>query len=148
MKLKAILALTCALAIGVIAAGCGGGDDEDSTTTAEITQADFVAQGNQICAQANAEIDQAGQQLGDSVDEATLESFASDTVVPNVQGQIDDIKALGAPDGQQAQIDAMLAAAQSGVDALTADPSQIKDDTLFDDANAKADAIGLTECSG
>jgi len=150
MKLNATLAVIAALALGGIAAGCGSSSDDSttSTTAAAISKADFLAKGNQICKQGNDAINTAGNQLGNSVNEQQLEDFASSTVVPNVQKQIDGIKALGAPAGQEAQVNAMLAAAQSGVDELKSDPSKIKDDSLFKDANQKANAVGLTECAG
>jgi hypothetical protein len=149
MKLNAILAVAIALALGGIAAGCGGSSDDNSTsTTAAISKADFLAQGNQICKQGNDEINTAGKQLGNSVNEQQLEDFAANTVVPSIQKQIDGIKALGAPAGEEAQVNQLVSTAQADLDKLKADPSQIKDDGLFKDANQQANTIGLTECAG
>jgi hypothetical protein len=147
MKLNAILAVAVALAVGGIAAGCASSDDNsDTTTTAAISNADFVAQANQICKQGNAEVEQAGKQLG-NVNEAQLEDFVTNTVVPNIQKQVDGVEALGAPAGKEAQLNGLISAAQADLDQLKADPSKIQDDHLFDDSNQKATALGLTECA-
>ena len=57
------------LALGLIAAGCGDDDDEssdtgtDAVTAAALTKEEYLAQGNQICKQGNAETDAAAQQV-------------------------------------------------------------------------------------
>jgi len=149
MKLNATLAAACAVAIAGVAAGCGDDNGNGTTTAAaSISTADFVAQANQICKQGNAELEKAGKQLGKSVNEAQLEDFATNTLVPNVQGQIDQVKALGAPAGQESSVSQLIATVQADVDELKADPSKIKNDHLFDDANRAANDLGLTECAG
>ena len=149
MKLNATLATACVLVIAGVAAGCGD-DNGDGTTTAaaSISTADFVAQANQICKQGNAEIEKAGKKLGQSVNEAQLEDFAANTLVPSIQGQIDDVKALGAPAGQESSVNQLISTVQGDVDQLKADPSKVKDDHLFDDANRAANDLGLKECAG
>ncbi len=147
MKLNATLAVAVALALGGIAAGCGSSNDDSTTSTAAISKADFVAQANQICKQGNAEVEQAGKQLG-NVNEAQLEDFVANTVVPNIQKQVDGVKALGAPAGEEAQLNELISVTQADLDQLKADPSKIQDDHLFDDSNQKATALGLTECAG
>lgn len=147
MKLNATLAVAVAMALGGIAAGCGSSNDDSTTSTAAISKADFVAQANQICKQGNAEVEQAGKQLG-NVNEAQLEDFVANTVVPNIQKQVDGVKALGAPAGEEAQLNELISVTQADLDQLKADPSKIQDDHLFDDSNQKATALGLTECAG
>jgi hypothetical protein len=147
MKLNATLAVAVALALGGIAAGCGSSNDDSTTSTAAISKADFVAQANQICKQGNAEVEQAGKQLG-NVNEAQLEDFVANTVVPNIQKQVDGVKALGAPPGEEAQLNELISVTQADLDQLKAGPSKIQDDHLFDDSNQKATALGLTECAG
>jgi hypothetical protein len=151
MKLNAILAIAAALALGGIAAGCGDDNNDSSTSTtaaAAISKADFVARGNRICKQGNDEINQAGEQLGKSVNQQQLEDFATNTVVPSIQKQIDGIKALGAPAGEEAQVNQLITTAQADLDELKADPSKLQKDNLFKDANQQASALGLTECAG
>ena len=55
MKRNAILLLAGGARLGLIAAGCGGNDDESSDTgtdsTTALTKAEFLKQGNAICQQ-------------------------------------------------------------------------------------------------
>ena len=154
MSRSTVSVIALALAAGLIAAGCdddnGGSSNAatgNTTTAAEaISKEEFAAKANQICKQGNQEIEQAGSQLGRSVNESQLEDFASNTLVPNVQSQIDGVRALGAPEGQEQQVTQFLDTAQADLDQLKADPSKIKDDHLFDDSDKQAKALGLTEC--
>jgi hypothetical protein len=147
MKLYSTLAVVGALALGAFAAGCGDSNDDSTTSTAAISKADFVAQANQICKQGNDEIEATGKQLG-NLNEAQLEQFASDTIVPNIQKQVDGVKALGAPAGEEAQVDQLVSTVQGDIDELKADPSKITDDSLFAEANKQSRALGLNECAG
>jgi hypothetical protein len=149
MRIKATILVAAAVALAGIAAGCGDDNNDSTTSAAEtISKADFVAKANQICKQGNADIDQAGKQLPHNLNEAQLEDFASSTLVPKVQSQIDGVKALGAPAGEEAQVNKLLATVQADLDQLKADPSKIKDDHLFDDSDQQAKALGLNECAG
>ena len=69
--------------------------------------------------------------------------------MPNTPGHHDDIEALGAPEGSDADVTAMLDSLQGGIDAVQADPSLINGDTNpFGEANDMAAALGLTDCTG
>jgi hypothetical protein len=148
MKLN-LFAVVAVLAVGAIATGCGSSDDNgDSTTTAAISKTAYVTQANQICKQGTAEIDQAGKQLGNNVTNAQLEDFVANTLVPNTQQQVDGVKALGAPAGEEAQVNHLISVTQADLDQLKADPAKIHDDHMFDDSNQAAKALGLNECAG
>ncbi len=151
-----ILLPAFALGVSLALTGCGGSDSNnakpsDSTTSAApaISTADFTEQANAVCASGNAEIQSAADALGDNPSQDEIEAFASDTLVPNIQGQHDDIEALGAPEGSDADVTAMLDSLQGGIDAVQADPSLINGDTNpFGEANDMAAALGLTDCTG
>ena len=134
----------CALAL----AACGG-DDESTTDTTQgtpLTHDDFVAQADSICQSADSELDQVGQELGNSPSQADLEKTVEDTVVPNLQQQLNAIEALGAPEGETEQVDEITSGLSDAISELEADPSKITDDTLFADVNQKAEDFGLTVC--
>ena len=101
MKNK-VLALGAAAAIAVALAACGSDDGDDTsatdTTTAAISQDDWVAQANQICADGNKEIEQAAPDGND------IEAFVTDTFIPGIQSQIDAIRALK-PRGPDIRLD-------------------------------------------
>ena len=144
--LKRMLALGAAGAIAVGFAACGSDDDgddtsaTDSTTATTISEDDFVAQANQICADGNKELN-GGPQDGD------IEAFVNDTFIPNIQGQIDAIRALGAPEGQEEQITEFLDDAEDDLDELKDDPTSLSEES-FKEVNQEAAALGLDECAG
>lgn len=146
MRSKAALAIASVLAIGGIAAGCGS-DDDDATTVARISKSEFIAKADQICKQADRQLGKAGSALGDHPSQAQLTDFSNNTLIPNVQGQIDGVRALGLPSVDEEQVNSFLTAAQSAVDRLKADPSLVEDDSLFNETRAKAELIGLKVCA-
>lgn len=154
MKRSILTVPALALAASLLA-GCGGSDGSDRKDSAPepeasaITSADFVSEANQICAGGNAEIDSASVELGDAPSEEDVSAFASDVLVPNIQDQHDAIDELGAPEGDEDAVDALLTALQDGIDALTADPTVVSvAPGPFADANAAATELGLTDCAG
>jgi len=123
---KLVWLLAGALATGLIAAGCGD-DDEKQVAAAALSKSEFIAQADAICKKGDKEIDQAGREsfaggAGKPTPEQS-EAFATDVVLPNIQGQVDGVRALGAPEGDEAEIDAFLNAAQDGIDQSEDDPS-------------------------
>ncbi len=149
-------------ALGVLAiAGCGGGDDSSTSTTgasgatgvagAPLSEDEFLKQGNAICAAGNKEIDQAAQDAftGQQPTDAQLQQFA-DIAVPSIQGQIDAIRALPAPEAIADQVTTFLDDAQSALDDVKADPSLFAAgdgaNDPFADVNQQAKALGLDEC--
>jgi hypothetical protein len=72
----------------------------------------------------------------------------ANTVVPNIEKQVDGVEALGAPAGEEAQVDQLISVTRADLAQLKADPSKIQDDSLFKDSNQQATALGLTECAG
>lgn len=150
MKRPALFLPALAMAVSLVATGCGGSDDKDDSSdepAAAISQADFVEQANQICADGNVEIDAAGDALGAAPTDEEIATFSTDVVIPNVQDQHDAIADLGAPEGDEDTVDSLLTALQDGIDGLSADPSVIMAGP-FQDAEAPATELGLTECAG
>ncbi|CAI9408279.1 hypothetical protein [Nocardioides sp. T2.26MG-1] len=152
---RSLLSLPALALAASLLAGCGGSDGSDGKDSAPepdasaIASADFVSEANQICADGNAEVDSASAELGDAPTEEDVSAFARDVLVPNIQGQHDAIAELGAPEGDQDAVDALLTALQDGIDALTADPTVVSvSPGPFADANAAATELGLTECAG
>jgi hypothetical protein len=144
-----------ALAVcGVLAlAGCGGDDGEEVTVSADElvpSKRDYVVQADTICAnvqqgietEAEAQFKISSQDFtvtpngeivfkpGRRPSDAQIERFGARTVVPAFREQVADLRSLTPPDGDEATVTAIYDAAESGVDALQADPS------LFTDSDA------------
>ncbi|MGH3993052.1 MAG: hypothetical protein ACRDSN_11400 [Pseudonocardiaceae bacterium] len=158
---KTLLAVLLAAAIAAVAAGCGGDDDDDETATTATTGASggaltkdaFVTAADGVCAQGDKQIDQAAQQEfggGGEPSTAEQERFFTDTVLPNIQNQIDGIRALAPPEGDEEQVTTILDAAQDAIDESEQDPSVITGggEDPFAEANRLAEEYGLKDCGG
>ena len=143
------LALAAVLVSGLVLVSCGDDDDTDTSTTATaLSKAEFLQQGNAICAKGNKAVDQLANQTFEANQEPTdaqIEQFAKQAA-PLIQQQIDGIRALGAPAGDEAQVNAILDDAQAALDKLEQDPLAKGDP--FTKANQEAKAYGLTACAG
>jgi hypothetical protein len=152
MTRNVFLTLAGAAAVGLIAAGCGGGNDDASSPTgteasAALSRAEFISQADAICKASGDEIDAAGQALGKSPTGAELDAFTTDTVVPGIQSQLDQVGQLNPPEADQATIDSILASAQSVLDQVKADPGELRtNQDPFADVNKQTQAYGFKEC--
>jgi hypothetical protein len=129
MPKMAVGLLAVVLAAGLIAAGCGGDDDDDTTaatTTTEaaatgepLSKAEFIEQGDEICADANKELRELEQQeFGGGAPSEQEASEFGDELADNIQSQIDGLRGLTPPEGDEDEIAQTLDAGQEGVDQL------------------------------
>ena len=147
MKYNALWLLGLAAVTALVVAGCGGGGD-DSTSTSSLAKPAWIAKADAICKQGNQEIQQAAnEQFGKQSQQPTdaqVQQFTNESVVPSVQKQIDQIRDLGAPSGDEDQVNKILDTVQADIDktksvtTLAGDP--------FADGNAIAAQYGLTVC--
>ncbi len=130
----------------VLGGGCGGGDKAP-------TKAEFIKQADAICKKAHDKFEKdfnadfAGNQRPS---QAELNKFAENTLVPGVQGEIDDISALEPPSGDEAEINAIIDAVQGGVDRIKADPGVLSPKVAFDPqkkGHQLAKDYGMKECA-
>jgi ABC-type lipoprotein release transport system permease subunit len=144
MKLRAALALTAVVAFGAIAAGCGSSGDDSSTSS--LTKAEWIAKADAICQQGNQAIEQAAQQQfgNQRPTAAEVKQFATGTALPKTQDQVDQIKALGAPSGDEDQVNHILDTVQADIDK--AKSSGDIENATFADGNALAKQYGLKVC--
>ena len=141
--------LVLGLAAGLLVAGCGGDDDDSAPSKQE-----FVSEANQICTDGGKQIDKEGQKLfgsGSKPSKKEQEQFVTDTLVPNVQDQIDEIQDLTPPEGDEEQVTAILDSAEAATDEMRADPTAVIEESgpdPFAKTDKLAKAYGLTACAG
>lgn len=136
------------------------GPEEQSTTTSEAevettttttapadddAKADFLARANEIC---RVGADALAGSEPSSNDQEALAAYVKDVFVPAVRKQIDDIRALGLPPGDEAELTAIFDATYAALDRLAADPITIVNsgEDPFDRVNQQLIAYGLTDC--
>ncbi len=129
--------------VAATAAGCG------SSSKPTITKAEYVKKGNAICAHGNATQQAAAASLGEHPSQAQIEALVTGTLIPGIQSQIDAIRALGAPSGEEATVSHMLDVAQEDLDKVKSNPSALAQESAHPFANfaAIAHPYGLTECA-
>jgi hypothetical protein len=149
------LALTTALIVGVCVAGCGGSDSTTTKTTAAITKAEFVTKGNAVCVKGekaqeveiNAYIKKNGLEKQKPTKAQNVE-IVETVLAPNIQSQIDGVKALGAPSGEEQQVNSALELSQQTLEKIEANPElAFGKGNAFAAAGKQLHALGLEECA-
>lgn len=129
----------------LVLAGCGGGGGR------ELSKASYVEKGSAICADSRQRIESATasafSQQGSipSVEEIT--SFATKTIAPTIQREVDRLRDLEPPSDDSDRADNMLKAGQDGVDQVREDPTIILSGSKsFERYRELSSAYGLKDC--
>lgn len=110
--------LICLLALGGLVVGCGGDSDGGDGGGDAPTKAEFVKEAEAKCKEIYKEVQKqlaaAARSLrANPSDEKGQEELLINTIIlPTLQKQHDLIEELGAPDGDEERVDAILAALQ------------------------------------
>jgi hypothetical protein len=149
------LVVMAALIVGVCVAGCGSSDSTTTEKTTAITKAEFVAKGNAVCvkgekaqeAEFNAYVKKHG--LENKKPSKAQEAELVETVLaPNIQSQIDGVKALGAPSGEEQQVNSAVELSQQTLEKIEANPElAFGQENSFAAAGKQLHALGLKECA-
>ena len=111
--MRLLAALGAAILAAAIVAGCGSSSNNSSSATpAALTKQEFLKKGNAICKKGNKQIKAGAKKQfpksGGKPSQAQLTRFVQGTIITSVQSQIDAVKALGAPAGDEAQVNAIV----------------------------------------
>jgi hypothetical protein len=157
-RLPGKTAVAATLIVGFGVAGCGGGGSKSSSSsssstpsTAHVSKAEFLKKGNAICKRGNDQVNAEGKRLFKPHARPTaaqLRGFQQ-TAISVIQGEINGVRALPRPAGDEARINRIADAAQKDLDKVKAHPALLtgKGDP-FKDANKLTKDYGLTVCGG
>jgi len=147
----------------LLAAGCGGSDSGSATgaaigqevtvTSGSLSKAEFIKRADKICEDSRSEFSKAfndfaktnkpGADLAGWVDEVAHKFF-----LPTYEEEIEQISALGAPSGDEEEIESFLNALQTRLDAIDQSPTELsKTITPLKKPEELAKAYGLTGCA-
>jgi hypothetical protein len=152
---KRFIALLVALAaLALIVAGCGSGGSDSTESTSSLTKAEFVKQGNAICAKGSKEINEGFEEFVEenglsktkAPPKAVQEEAVETVLIPKISKELESIRALGPPDEEA---EAVLDAAEEALEKGEEDPIQfLKEESTgpFAKANKLAREYGLTKC--
>lgn len=150
MKKRAIIGLVAVLAaMGLAVGGCGS-DDE----TTALTKAQFTKQVNALCKKSGEErvaqyrarqAAEQGTKKGGG-EKAREELFRQSFVIP-FQEMVEEIEELGAPEGDEEELEAIYEEWLRGAEIFEQDPLLLlSEPPTFDKANKLSAEYGLTDC--
>lgn len=149
-KLIAVFAVL-SLAIALSAAGCGGGGDSEG---GELDKASFVKQANEICERASGKM-AAGVNTISSRESAkpnydydkTQLLLVTESLIPGLEEELREIRALGVPDDAKAEAEAFLKAYQKSIDKTKANPQTgLEIVPPYESVELIGTKMGATEC--
>jgi hypothetical protein len=137
-----VLAIVCFAAL--VPSGCG-----DSSEAAPLKKSAFVQQANVICVDATQERNEASKELTENEgDGGSAEAAeAAEALVSPVESMAGEISDLGAPKGDEKEIEEIVAAFEAAAAKVEKDPLAPESTSAFAEANEMATAYGLTDCS-
>jgi hypothetical protein len=147
--------VVAATIIALVVAGCGSGGDS-STATVPISKAVFIKKVDAVCKNGTERMQRAvlkflkqGRELKRP---STAESvkLVGTVIVPSVQQEIKEIKALGVPSGDEEKVEAIVGALEEGVETAEDDPQAVvkgSSDVIFGIAGRIAGEYGIAGCS-
>ena len=158
MSRRPTLLLAAVMALAVIVAGCGSSDDGTDTVDVDvtITKDQLIAQGDRICKQGNTEIEEGFERYFEEnnisenrepSDEQGVE-IVETVLVPNLKTQAELIRGLGAPEGDEEQVEELLDSLDEAIATAEDDPEALfnEDTDPFGDVNEQAQEYGFSEC--
>lgn len=150
--------LTVSTGAFLLVAGCGGDNDDpsglSSTPPASKTKAEFVDAANAICAEKGSAMQKKTLQIlkGAQGTSNRAQLQAIDTaIVPNLEAEVDELRALTPPVGHEARVERILSAIEDTVDQLR-NAKPVDADSTFEENHPYrpgeqiAARYGLTAC--
>jgi hypothetical protein len=169
------ISLLAILSMAALAVGCGGSEGDsgktaatasnasDTTTEAassgkSLTKAEFVKAAEEVCrkagpreyAEANAYANKHQKELNQLAPIPREEKMIRAIVLPSILRQLEELRAIGLPKGDEKQIKAIFSAIETGVEEARKNPYGIELEFRTKNPLAKADDLihtyGLIEC--
>ncbi len=142
-----------ALAAVVMIVGCGGSDDGSGGES--ISKEEFIVKADAVCKRSNERMEKAfGEFLKANRDikkptDPALQQLVGDVMVPSIKREIEELRALGVPSGDEEKVEAMVAALEEGLETAEDNPKVVtsaSSDTIFGIASRIAGEYGLEIC--
>ncbi|HEY5815728.1 MAG TPA: hypothetical protein VIS95_05250 [Solirubrobacterales bacterium] len=140
------------IASGLLIAGCGS-DSEDADAQ-QIDKATFVKQANKICERASGQI--VGEITSISSRESanpqsdyleTQISIVRRALVPGIEEELEEIRALGVPEEAKQEVQAFLEAYAKAIDEAKADAKAVAEGSFpFEPVELAGTRFGISEC--
>ena len=157
MSKRLIAMLAAVLAVAIVAAGCGSSDSsssDSSETTAALSKAEFIKQGDAICTKGNKAIETEANEFAEENNvntekptKAQKEEVIVAVVAPGVRKQGEEIAELGAPSGDEQAVEEIVDAVEGGAEELEENPTPlIAGKNPLSKGSKLADSYGFKVC--
>jgi hypothetical protein len=166
LSIKGVWLLLAAMA-ALLVGGCGGSDNSEAgasggeitVETGSLSKAQFIKRADEMCRKDRAQavrefqafMSETGQstQLSPQEEKARLGEVVDTILVPIYEKLIDQLAALGAPEGGEQEVAGFLGAVRRVLDRLEGDPTLLNSlNNPFTPASERARKYGLTGCAG
>jgi hypothetical protein len=145
-------AVAAAVLVGLIA-GCGGGDETTTDETVTLTKAEFIKQGDAICGEGNDQSEKEAEEFAEDNDfdlekasEEQLEEAVSEVLVSNLSRQVEELDALGAPEGDEDQVEEIIVSLEGALEEIEGDPSLVFQNEVLKEPGELAGEYGFKVC--
>lgn len=161
---KRLIALLAAVFALAAIAGCGSSDSDTGTAAGESTsassedagpalsKAEFVKQGNEVCTDAKEEAE--GKladffaDVGDGEpSEEDQERVVTEILAPSFESMASGLAELSPPEGEEDALAELVEALENGTEGVVDDPVAALEGDPYEEANEKAEALGLDVCA-
>ena len=152
MNKASLAAVTALVALAALIAGCGGGGDTtDETVT--LTKTEFIKQGDAICKQGSETSEKEAEEFAEDhnfklekASKEQLEEAVSAVLVPNLMRQAEELDALGAPKGDEDEVEQIIASLEDAAEKIGDKPSLVFASKVLQKATEQAENYGLQVC--
>jgi hypothetical protein len=142
--LVASVMMLLAFASIVVAGGCGS----DSSASSSVSKKQFVERANRLCV--DTEFEQLGkaQKYSSEHPKAEEADLIQPALVPTLKKELKELEALGTPDGDEEELEALYVALRKGIEGAESDPASVvkPQSNPFNEANKLATAYGIGDC--
>ena len=144
-------------ALALLIAGCGGGGGTSTTESTEsqapLSKAAFIARADAICEVGNREstdeVTEFAKENGFANGEPNkeqAEEIVSEVLVPNLERQADELRALGAPAGDEDKVEKILTSLEEKTGEIKKDPLSYFEGNSLEEPSQLEAAYGLNAC--
>jgi hypothetical protein len=131
-------------AAALFAAGCGG--DDSSSDEPAPTKAAYIVEADAICAAGQTDFEAIVEDLPNDIEAPESQAAISDELVPLYRDQIEELRALTPPEGDEDVTAEIYDAVEVAVDEVEENPSALGEEETFKEANTLATEYGLEVC--
>ncbi len=143
--------LAVAVIAASIAAGCGGDSGDDANSPSKAV---FIKKADAVCQKGTARMQRAFLSfLNKHKDlkrpsKSEYEKLVGALLVPSVEKEVKELRALAAPSGDEDAVDAIIGALEEGIETAEANPAAVANssDAIFGIASRLAGEYGLETC--